>query len=122
MPTEEKRGEEMDSVKEKLAEMFGFFGLLLYQAIIMAYALLPFLVVSSYYIDTNWLIIVLFIAFYLFSTFFLVAGGIANTILWVWGMVIAVITGPLWFTILYAVMFVISMILFVLRLRSNNDN
>lgn len=111
----------MERIKEKLLETLGFFGLLIYQLLMMAYALLPFLVVSNYYIDSNWIIIVLFIAFYVFSTFFPVVGGTANLILWVWGMVIAIITGPLWFTVIYAIFFVISIGLFVMRLRSNDN-
>ena len=111
----------MERLKDKLLGTLGTFGFIIYQALALVCAFLPFLVVANHYIEPTWLIIVLFIAFYAFSTFLPVAGGIANIILWVWGMVLVIIAWPIWFAVIYAVFFIIFMAIFISALRSNRD-
>ena len=103
----------MRNIKNVLSEALGFFGVLIYQLLNIISAVLPSWVVSNHYIKSTLVCVLILIVFYVLSMIFPVAGGTAGLIIWVWGMVIVIITGPLWFTIVYAVLFVISMLKFI---------
>lgn len=105
-------------MKDFLSETLGFFGAVIYQALTLIGAMLPAWVVSNHYIESTIVCIIVLVAFYVLSMIFPIVGGIIGLVLWIWGLVIVIGTGPLWLTIVYIVFFVISMIKLISTLFS----
>ena len=106
----------MNKFKDILTESLGMFGTVLYTVISMITAFLPLWVILAKYVESNILSFLIIVAFYIFSSIFLVIGGIINLILWIWGLVLVIIDWPIWFTIVYFVFFAVTITKFIITL------